>query len=111
MVGGSFFLLPAFFKHSSLSVLAWMGMSRQSCSKGIFTHIFFNSVSMLYLGGTTSFSKANLSGYGGALLTFNCSFWVSFVKTKVLSSFGALSSILGLGFSYDYSSIVIGEMF
>ena len=62
MVGGSFFFLPAFFRHSSLTILASIGMSRIAYSKGIFTHIFFNSVSILYSGGTTSFSKSNLSG-------------------------------------------------
>jgi hypothetical protein len=39
-----------------------MGISRIACSKGILTHKFFSSVSMLFSKGTTGFSKANLSG-------------------------------------------------
>jgi hypothetical protein len=60
-LGGSFFFIPDFLIHNSLTTLLYIGISLMACSKGILTQIFFNSFKMSNSGRVVGFSINNLS--------------------------------------------------
>jgi hypothetical protein len=65
IVGGSFFHLPRFLMHKSITILAYMGMPFIACIKGILIQIFFSSDIKSNLDGIIDFSSAILSRKGG----------------------------------------------